>query len=183
MFGSVDKEVMESCITYLRISAYSYPFLAIYNTGAALCRSMSKTKLTMYISLGSNLINLVGNIIGVYILKAGVAGVAYPSLLARAFSAIVVTYICFNSSNVAYYTKELLTKFDFSLSKKILNIAIPNGVENEIFQLVKVALSSVVALLGTYQIAANGVVQSIWSMAALMGSLCHQYSLLSLINV
>lgn len=37
------------------------------------------------------------------------------------------------------------------------------------FQLVKVALSSMVALFGTYQIAANGVAQSIWLLAALAG--------------
>ena len=36
-------------------------------------------------------------------------------------------------------------------------------------QLVKVALSSMVALFGTAQIAANGVAQSIWSMASIMG--------------
>ena len=53
--------------------------------------------------------------------------------------------------------------------KSILNVAIPNGIENGIFQLVKVALSSIVALFGTYQIAANGVAQSIWSLAALAG--------------
>ena len=41
--------------------------------------------------------------------------------------------------------------------------------ENGIFQLVKVALSGIVALFGTYQIAANGVAQSIWSLAALAG--------------
>lgn len=51
----------------------------------------------------------------------------------------------------------------------ILRIAIPNGLENGVFQLVKVALSSIVALFGTYQIAANGVAQSIWSLAALVG--------------
>ena len=53
--------------------------------------------------------------------------------------------------------------------KQILRIAIPNGMENGIFQLVKVALSSMAALFGTYQIAANGVAQSIWSLAALAG--------------
>lgn len=53
--------------------------------------------------------------------------------------------------------------------KQILKIAIPNGMENGIFQLVKVALSGIVALFGTYQIAANGVAQSIWSLAALAG--------------
>lgn len=44
-----------------------------------------------------------------------------------------------------------------------------SGMENGVFQLVKVALSSIVALFGTYQIAANGVAQSIWSLAALAG--------------
>lgn len=50
-----------------------------------------------------------------------------------------------------------------------MHIALPNGVENGVHQLVKVALSSMVALFGTYQIAANGVAQSIWSLAAIMG--------------
>ena len=57
-----------------------------------------------------------------------------------------------------------------SFQKTILSIAVPNGIESGIFQLVKVALSSVVALFGTYQIAANGIAQSIWSMAALTSS-------------
>lgn len=53
--------------------------------------------------------------------------------------------------------------------RRILHIAIPNGMEDGIFQLVKVGLSSIVAMFGTLQIAANGVAQSIWSMAALAG--------------
>lgn len=170
MFGRVENEVMVSCITYLRISAYSYPFLAIYNAGAALCRSMSKTSITMYVSIISNIINTIGNIIGVFVLHAGVAGVAYPSLIARAFSAIVITYVCFNKKYETYFDKNEILKWDGDMLKRILRIAVPNGIENGIFQLVKVALSSVVALFGTYQIAANGVAQSIWSLAALVSS-------------
>lgn len=49
LFGKVESDVMKACVTYLRISAYSYPALAIYNAGAALYRSMAKTKVTMYI--------------------------------------------------------------------------------------------------------------------------------------
>ena len=56
-----------------------------------------------------------------------------------------------------------------SLQKKIMGIALPNGIENGVHQLVKVALSSMVALFGTYQIAANGMAQSIWSLASIMG--------------
>ena len=169
LFGRVDGDVMEACMTYLRISAYSYPFIAIYNAGASLYRSMAKTKTTMNISLVSNLINIIGNYIGVFVVHAGVAGVAVPSLIARAFSAIVITCLCFNAQLAAYYTKEGILTWDSAMLKRVLNIAVPNGIENGIFQFVKVALSSVVALFGTYQIAANGIAQSIWSLAALMG--------------
>lgn len=169
LFGRVDGDVMEACMTYLRISAYSYPFIAIYNAGASLYRSMAKTKTTMNISLVSNLINIIGNYIGVFVLHAGVAGVAVPSLIARAFSAIVITCLCFDAQLAAYYTKEGILTWDSAMLKRMLKIAVPNGIENGIFQFVKVALSSVVALFGTYQIAANGIAQSIWSLAALMG--------------
>ncbi len=169
LFGKVEDSVMNACITYLKISAYSYPALAIYNSGAAVYRSLGKTNVTMYISVLSNIINVVGNVIGVFVLRAGVAGVAWPSLIARIFSAVVITVLCFGKKDEVHYTTGWIFKWDAACLKRILNVAIPNGVENGIFQLVKVALSSIVALFGTYQIAANGVAQSIWSLAALAG--------------
>ncbi|MBU5479970.1 MATE family efflux transporter [Blautia sp. MSJ-19] len=168
MFGKVDADVMDACVTYLRISAYSYPALAIYNSGAALYRSFGKTSTTMYISILANIINVIGNCIGVFGLHAGVVGVAVPSLVSRCFSAVVITILCFSAKNPVSYLGSWIMKLDVSLQKKILRIAVPNGVESGVFQLVKVALSSVVALFGTYQIAANGVAQSIWSLAALV---------------
>jgi Na+-driven multidrug efflux pump len=74
------------------------------------------------------------------------------------------------------YVRFWIFKIDGELQKKILRIVVPNGIESGLFQLVKVALSSIAALFGSYQIAANGVAQSIWTMAALfsvsMGPAC-----------
>lgn len=156
-------------MTYLRISAYSYPALAVYNSGVAIYRSLGKTDVTMYLSVASNVINIVGNLIGVFILHAGVAGVAWPSLIARDFSAVIITVLCFGKKNGVVYRWRWIFRWNGVSMKQILGIAVPNGLENGVFQLVKVALSSIVALFGTYQIAANGVAQSIWSMAALAG--------------
>lgn len=167
MFGSVDSDVMDACVVYLRISAYSFPALAVYNAGAAICRSMNKTNVTMYISIIANVINIIGNAIGVFVLKAGVAGVAYPSLIARAFSAAAVTWYCRMPSGYISYRLKHILAWNRDMVRRILRIAVPNGVENGLFQLIKVALSSIVALFGTAQIAANGVAQSIWSLAAL----------------
>lgn len=169
LFGAVEAQVLDAGVIYLRISAYSYPALAVYNAGAALYRSLGKTKVTMKISLISNIINLIGNLVGVFILKAGVAGVAWPSLFARIYSAAMITWLCFRENNGICYRKQWIFLWDRKLLSQILRIAVPNGIEKGLFQLVKVALSSMVALFGTYQIAANGVAQSIWSMAALCG--------------
>lgn len=169
LFGRIETDVMTACRTYLFITTLSLPFLAVYDAGAALCRSIGKTNVTMYISIAANVINVAGNCIGVFLLHMGAAGVAYPSLLSRILSAIAVTAYCFRRENPVHYKLSDIFCQDGALLKKIIHIALPNGVENGVHQLVKVALSSMVALFGTYQIAANGVAQSIWSLAAIMG--------------
>ena len=169
LFGRIETDVMAACETYLFITTLSLPFLAIYDAGAALCRSIGKTDVTMYISLVANVINVLGNCAGVFWLRLGAAGVAYPSLLSPILSAAAVTVFCFSGRNSVRYKAADVFSWDNALLKKIMGIALPNGVENGIHQLVKVALSSMVALFGTYQIAANGVAQSIWSLAAIMG--------------
>ncbi len=170
LFGNVEDDVMSACVTYLRISAYSFPAIAVYNSGAAILRSLGRTDVTMRVSIISNVINVIGNYVGIFVLHAGVAGVAYPSLIARVFSATAVTIVCFKKSNEIYYRIKWIFEWNKEMLSKIMRIAIPNGAENGIFQFVKVALSSIVALYGTYQIAANGVAQSIWSLAALAGA-------------
>jgi len=169
LFGRVEHDVMTACTTYLVISALWFPALAVYNAGAALCRSIGRADVTMYISAAANIVNIIGDIIGVFVLHAGVAGVAYPSLLSRIVSAAAVTVYCVNKKNEVGFCAEDVFAWDRGLLKRILGIAVPNGIENGVHQLVKVALSSVISLFGTYQIAANGVAQSIWSLASLLG--------------
>lgn len=169
LFGRIEADVMAACESYLWITTLSLPFLAVYDAGAALCRSIGKTNVTMNISIVANIINVIGNCIGVFVLNMGAVRVAYPSLISRVLSAAAVTAYCLKKQNpVRYWLTDIFT-LDGSLLKKIMGIALPNGVENGVHQLVKVALSSMVALFGTYQIAANGVAQSIWSLASIMG--------------
>lgn len=170
LFGSVEPDVMEASMEYLRISAYSFPFLAVYNGCAGLFRSMGKTKEVMNVSIIMNLINVVGNAIGIFALHAGVAGVAWPSFISRAFAAVVTFVWVFNKKNPLYVTWKGLLSFHGGMQKRIFRIAVPNSIENGLFQLSKVALSSIVAMFGTVQIAANGVAQSFWSVAALFNS-------------
>lgn len=169
LFGRIEADVMTACESYLRITTMSLPFLAVYDAGAALCRSIGKTDVTMNVSIAANIVNVIGNCAGVFLLNMGAVGVAWPSLISRVLSAAAVTAYCFKKQNPVRYRLANIFVWDGSLLKKIMGIALPNGVENGVHQLVKVALSSMVALFGTYQIAANGVAQSIWSLASIMG--------------
>lgn len=169
LFGKIETDVMNACTIYLVITTFSLPALAVYDSGAALCRSIGKTNVIMYISAVTNIINVIGNCIGVFVLHLGAAGVAYPSLITRILSAVAVTLYCFNPKLSVKYSLKFILNINGDLQKKIMSIALPNGIENGVHQLVKVALSSMIALFGTYQIAANGIAQSIWSLASIMG--------------
>lgn len=169
LFRKVESDVMDACVVYLRITALSFPALAVYNAGAALSRSCGRTDLTMKVSIAANIINVTGNAIGIFLLHAGVAGVAYPTLIARIFSAVVMTAVCFDQAQAVSYRWKNIWAWHPAMVRRILKIAVPNGVENGLFQLVKVALSSITALFGTAQIAANGIAQSFWSLAAMIG--------------
>ena len=68
VFGKIDTEVMNNVQIYFMVSAVSYPFISLYNGGAALFRAMGNSKISMYNSIIMNLINIVGNAILIYIL-------------------------------------------------------------------------------------------------------------------
>ncbi len=167
LFGKVESDVLESGLVYMKISAWSFPFLAVYNGCAGLFRSMGKTKTLMNVSIVMNAINVVGNAIGIFVLHAGTAGVAYPSLISRAFAAVVMFFLAMDVDNPVFIQWRQVFTWQKEMIIRIFHIALPNGLENGLFQISKVALSSIVAMFGTVQIAANGVAQSFWSMAAL----------------
>ena len=167
LFGAVEPAVHEAGMEYLRITACSFVPLAVYNACAGLYRSMGKTRELLYVSIAMNAINVAGNAIGVFALHAGVAGVAYPTLLSRVFAAVVMLILTSGKDNVLRLRLRSFFRFDGAMLRRIFRIAVPNGVESGLFQLSKVALSSIVAMFGTVQIAANGVAQSFWSVAAL----------------
>lgn len=167
-FGQIEADVMQNAIIYLIISVFSFPLLAVYGSCAALYRSMGNAQITLKISLLMNVINVVGNAIGVYVLKLGVAGVAIPSLVSRGVAGVVLFTLLHNPDNLVFLTRGKF-KVDATIVKRILFIGIPSGIENGIFQLGRVLVVSIIAAFGTSQIAANGVANSLDSMGCIVG--------------
>ncbi|MCD8084807.1 MAG: MATE family efflux transporter [Clostridiales bacterium] len=167
-FGSIEADVLEDAITYLLITALSFPFLAVYSCCAALFRSMGNSKITFQVSALMNVINIVGNAIGVYVLHAGVAGVAVPTLISRAVAAVVL-YRMLNDQSLTIHLLREPYHFEKDVVGKILYIGIPSGIENGLFQLGRVLVVSIISGFGTVQIAANGVANSLDAMGCIAG--------------
>ena len=166
MYPETEPETMDACITYMQIVAISFPANALYNAGAAVYRAMGHTKVTMWVSLTANLINVAGNAIGIFVLKAGAAGVAWPTTISWYVAAFIMTYLCLKKDNEVCIIPKLVFKVKWTMSKRILGVAIPNSVETTLFQAAKVVLGMLVATFGTSQIAANTTGQTIWSLSA-----------------
>ncbi len=168
LFGKIEQDVFDNAVIYLLISAISFPALAIYNSCAALFRSMGNSKITLKASVLMNIINIAGNAICIYGLKMGVVGVALPSLISRVVAAVVLYVLLRNPKYPIHIDKEKF-KFKWNIIKRIFYIGIPSGIESGIFQLGRVLVVSIISGFGTIQIAANGVANSLDAMGCIVG--------------
>ncbi len=169
LFGQIASDVWNYADTYLWFMAFSIPFIAIYNAGAAIYRTSGNAILPMKIMVTCDILNVVGNAIGIYYLGLGVEGVAIPTVISRLVVAIVIMYCVLNKNFKLHIKRTLRHKFDFKILKKVLNVGIPYGIENGLFQLGRVLVLSLVSTFGTIAIAANSVGYAVGVFSVLPG--------------
>ena len=166
-YGSIEADVLEAGVLYLRITAVSYPFLAMYNAGAALFRSMGNSKISMQISILMNVINIVGNAVCIFVLGMGVDGVAWPTVLSRAVAAVLILNRCYQKGQMLTVPRTF--RLDGRMAKRILGIGIPSAFENSLFEAGRILVVSMISTFGTVQIAANAVANNLDGMGTIPG--------------
>lgn len=169
VFGAIEANVMEASKTYLLIVSASIPFIALYNAGAAVFRTMGNSKVPMYLSMMMNAINVGGNAILIFGFGMGVAGAATSTLVSRVISAVAIIFLLCSPEHLLHLERPFSFKLDFGMLKKIAYIGIPNGLENGMFQLGKIMVLSMITGFGTAAIAANAVSNIIATFQVLPG--------------
>lgn len=157
IFGSVEEAVMTNAQMYFLITALSYPFIALFQAGAAFYRACGNSKFTMKTALIANVANIVGNTLFIFILQMGAAGAAISTLISRALCAFVVFYALRKPGYAIQLKNYFSIRPDLNLIVKILAIGVPSGIENGMFQFGKLAIQSTVSSLGTAAIAAQAM--------------------------
>ena len=165
IFGSVEKNVMDNALNYLFITSLSYPFIALYNAGAASFRTSQNSRLPMAIAFGSNILNIIGNVFFIFTLSLGVAGAALSTLLSRIISAIIILILLKQPKQDLYVDSYLSIRPEIETITKILKIGVPTGIENGMFQFGKLVIQSTVSTMGTTAIAAQAMVAMLESFA------------------
>lgn len=169
VFGQIDSEVMGYANIYLLIVTASVPFIALYNCGAAVFRTMGNSGVSMRVSIIMNVINVGGNALLIYGFHRGAEGVAIPTLVSRAVAAVIITRKLLNEECPVHIEKRFHYCPDWPMVRRILSIGIPNGMENSMFQLGKIIVLSLISTFGTYAIAANAVSNAVTLFSCLPG--------------
>ncbi|MCM1182184.1 MAG: MATE family efflux transporter [Roseburia sp.] len=169
IFGAVEDEVMDNSLIYFLITVLSYPFLALFNAGAAFYRAGGDSKFPMKVSVVSNVLNIVGNAVFIYGLHWSVAGAALATLISRVFCTVVIFYQLRKPHQVIVIKDYLQIRPDMPLIVKIMAIGIPAGVENGMFQFGKLAIQSTVSTMGTAAIAAQAMTNILENVNGIFG--------------
>jgi len=168
-FGAIEADVKEAGLLYLKITALSFPFLALYNAGAAIYRSVGNSKVSMQASILMNVINVAGNAFCIFILKWGVYGVAVPTLISRMAAGIYMMIACAKPDLQLRPTRQGMTSIDQKMMGSILKIGIPSACENCFFSLGRLIVASMITLFGTSQVSANAVAGNIDRLGIIIG--------------
>lgn len=169
IFGSIDSDVLALGSTYFLYILASLPFLASYNACAALFRSMGNSRVSLWVSVLMNLLNIGGNAYFIYVVRMGVAGAGLSTLLSRIIGAAIMLSLITNPANTISIRTIRSLSWRPEMVRRILRIGIPNGIESSVFQIGKLMVQGFITVFGTASIAANAISSSVTSFVNIPG--------------
>lgn len=161
LYGGADEEVLFNANSYMRFMLISFPFLAIYLSCDAVFRVMGDTVTGLKLSLLSNILNVIGNYIFIFICGMGAAGAAAATLIARVICSVIFIIKLHNRKNAIYIEKLFRYRPDRAVIAQMLRIGVPHGIENSMFQFGRLATQVLISSMGTAAIAANSVANTL----------------------
>lgn len=156
------ENVLELASVYMQIYFCGITFSMVYNFCASILRAVGDTKSPLiFLSIGG-VINVTLNIILVTLFDMNVAGVALATIIAQAFSAVmVVITLCKRTDDCKLVLKDIRFHKDELL--RIIRIGLPAGIQGALFSISNVLIQSSVNSFGEDFIAGNSAAANIES--------------------
>ena len=130
------EQAIEYGITYTRVYAAFSPLMLIYHATDNYLRACGKEKLSMWLSIGTQALNIVLDVILIVFLGQGVWAAAFTSCLAMALGS-VITLLLFRKKRMdLYYTKG-------KVGKAVFFRILTNG-SSEFFSSISMSIMSII---------------------------------------
>lgn len=130
--------------TYLTIYFAGVIGLMIYNMGAGILRAVGDSQRPLYFLVACAITNTILDLLFVFKLGMGVAGVALATIISQALSAVLTLWVLFRTDScVKLRLRDL--KIDRVMLGKIINIGIPSAIQMALTAFANVFVQSYIA--------------------------------------
>jgi putative MATE family efflux protein len=145
----VDNRLMDISLSYGQILFLGSIFIIFTSAGYGILRAEGNvTKATYGILLGA-IINMALDPIFIYSMRMGVFGAGLASILSLAFVSLLLAYWFINETYVDFSLKNF--NFQLDLTKKILSVGVPAGIEMLIVAFLNLFLNSILLMVSDIQ--------------------------------
>ncbi len=148
------EDVISQSVLYMRIYFLGMPVLMLYNFGAAILRAIGDTRRPLYFLFAAGIVNVAMNLFFVIVMKMGVEGVAYATVISEHISAfLIIRSLMHAPGPLKLKLSELrITKKKL---KNIVKIGLPAGMQGAIFSISNVLIQSSINSFGSVAMAGN----------------------------
>ncbi len=129
------EQAIQCGVDYIRIYAVFSPLLPIYFATDNFLRVCGKEKLSMWLGIGTQLLNIVLDVILIAFLKQGIWAAAFTSCFAMAIGSVITLCLFRRKRLDIYYTKK-------NISSRVFFRILANG-SSEFFSNISVSIMSV----------------------------------------
>ena len=161
LYPKINSQIRGYAQQYLLLSAVSYPFFALYNSGTGMLYAQGFSKLSMMTSIMMNAAKILMNYVFIKVLHMEIQGAGLATILSRLIGAGMVTWFLMDQHAPIHYSRPLRLKFLLMTNKRILSVALPSGIENISFLTCKLIIGMMIAGYAGSMIAANAAANTI----------------------
>ena len=179
-----DEEVLFHTYKYLDIISISLLPLMLFQTFKQFIEGLGLTKPAMYISIFSNVINILLNAVLIFGLfgfpRLEIIGAAYATLISRVLMFFIIFIYCLNSRRFQEYLLRLNISFNYTSFKAIFGIGFTSGLQY-IFEVGAFTVATVIiGSIGAIQLASHQIALNLASISYMIASGIGSASMISL---
>ena len=147
-FMSTPEDVFEDAVTYLTIYFWGFTGLLIYNIGSGILRAVGDTTRPLMFLILTSVLNILLDLAFVIWLKAGIAGVAYATIISQFISAALTLRLLTTTDEIYRLVWKDL-RIEMPVLRRIFAVGLPAGIQSVITAFSNVFVQSYVNHFGS----------------------------------